>query len=261
MTTTTIGPHLKKWRARRSISQLDLAYDVGVSPRHLSFVETGKSNPSVELVLSLAAQLDVPLRDRNALLLAAGYAPRFEETPIDDPTMRHVRVALRRLLDAHEPYPGIVLDSQHDIIMTNSAANQFLATLPIHLTEPKPNMFRASLHPDGFAKNSDNFETWGAVMLGQLRSLVARTGDERLVALEAEVSDYPNVKGLPGTWRRQDRADGIVVESSFNVGGQRFEMFSTLTSFGSPRDITLDGVAVELFFPANDQTEAMLRDR
>lgn len=261
MTTATIGPSLKQWRARRSISQLDLAYGVGVSPKHLSFVETGKSNPSVELVIALAAQLEVPLRERNALLLAAGYAPRYEETPIDDPSMRHIRQALRRLLDAHDPYPGMVLDRQHNIVLTNAAADQFIGTLPDHLRHPVLNMFRASLHPEGFAANSDNFDSWGLVLLGQLRRLVARTGDEKLAALESEVRDYPNVQQLTGKGRRVPDDVGLVVPTSFAVRGQRLEMFSTLTSFGSPRDITLDGITVELFFPANDETDRMLSER
>lgn len=260
MQPNTIGTHLKQWRARRGISQLDLAYTAGVSPRHLSFVETGKSKPSPELVLALALHLDVPLRERNTLLLAAGYAPRYEESSIDDPAMQAVRSALRRLLDAHDPFPGMVLDRRHDIVMTNHAADFFIGLLPDHLARPPVNMFRASLHPDGFSRFSPNAGPWAAVLLTQLERLAAHDNNVELAELRDEVLAYPNVVALSKQAQRRVLADdlGLVVSSSFTIGEHELSMFSTLTSFGSPRDITLDDASIELFFPANDATSDAL---
>lgn len=158
MTDTGIGPLLKEWRTRRSMSQMALALAAQVSPRHLSFVETGRSRPSAELVVTLAIHLDVPLRERNALLLAAGFAPRYGEAPLDASEMDRVRLGVQRLLDAHDPYPGMLLDRRHDIVATNRFSRRFLATLPQSLSGPPINLFQACLHRDGFARNSPNFD-------------------------------------------------------------------------------------------------------
>src|SRR5918911_3433837 len=153
MTTTPathgVGPLLRDWRHRRRRSQLDLALDVGVSPRHLSFVETGRSKPSPELLLALAELLEVPLRERNAFLLAAGYAPRYPQTPLEDPAMARVRTAVQRLLDSHDPYPGVAVDRLWNVVLANQAARRLVTHLPAALTGPPLNVFRACLHPDG----------------------------------------------------------------------------------------------------------------
>ena len=258
--STGAGPLLKEWRSRRRRSQLDLAVDVGVSTKHLSFVETGRAKPSPELLMTLARHLEVPLRDRNALLLAAGYAPRFTETPIDDPAMRHVRTSLERLLEAHDPYPGVVLDRRWNVVLSNAAAGRLVATLPAALLHPTLNIFRVSLHPEGLAAVTLNFPEWATYLLSQLRRLVVMSGDDGLAGLESEVLQYPNVEqliahgGLPAA-----EETPLLVPCRLSMGGAELSLFTTLTTFGTPRDITLDELAVELFFPADDATERIVR--
>jgi transcriptional regulator with XRE-family HTH domain len=239
---------------------MDLALDVGVSTRHLSFVETGRSKPSAELVLAIAEHLDVPLRERNTLLLAAGFAPRFSETPLDAPDMERMTTSLQRMLDAHNPYPGVVLDRQWNVVLTNMAAAVLASGLPPELTGPPLNIFRASLHPDGLAARTLNFDEWGAYLITQLRRQVSLTGDRELAALLEEVSAYPNVAELTarhGWLAWPDTA--LLIPFRIDFDGVEMSMFTTLTTFGTPRDITLDELAVELFFPADDTTEAILR--
>src|SRR3954471_15048814 len=162
-----VGELIREWRGVRRRSQMDLALDVGVSPRHLSFVETGRSKPSPELVLALAQHLDVPLRERNTLLLAAGFAPRFAETPLDAPTMKRVRGALQRVLDAHDPYPGVVLDRHWNVVAANAAALRLPEGLPPELLGPPMNIFRVSLHPDGLGGRTTNFDEWASYLMGE----------------------------------------------------------------------------------------------
>ena len=238
---------------------MDLALEVGVSPKHLSFVETGRSRPSPELLLTLARHLDVPLRERNSLLLAAGYAPRYHETAIDDPASQHVRASLERLLRTHDPYPGVVLNRRWDIVLANDAASKMVAAVPAELMSPVANVFRFSLHPDGVAAFTLNFDEWAAYLLSQLRRLVLSTGDADLAALESEVRAYPNVVDLLGRMGADDSEPELLVPCRLLIGGTELSLFTTLTTFGTPRDITLDELAVELFFPADDTTEAILR--
>jgi transcriptional regulator with XRE-family HTH domain len=238
---------------------MDLAYEVGVSPRHLSFVETGRSRPSPELVLTLADHLDVPLRERNVLLLAAGYAPRFGETPLDAEAMTRARAALQRMLDTHDPYPGVVIDRLWNVVLANQAALQLLVGLPEHLLGPPVNVFRVCLHPDGIAARTRNFGEWAAYLLGQLHRTAAVTGDVAVRDLADEVMQYPNVAAL-GDWRGAP-ADEIelLIPLRLTVEDGELSLFTTLTTFGTPQDITLDELAVELFFPADDATDARLR--
>lgn len=259
--TMGVGPLVKEWRGRRRRSQLDLALDAGVSTRHLSFVETGRSTPSPELVLSLAHHLDVPLRERNTMLLAAGYAPRFQETPLHDPSMDQVRASLTRLLDAHDPYPGVVIDAHWDVVLANQAAGLLTALLPPSLTGPPVNVFRACLHPDGLARLTRNLEPWAAYLLGQLHRMATATADPALVELEQEIRAYPNLVTIVADLDRADDASdpGLLVPVELVIGDQVLALFTTLTSFGTPRDITLAELAVELFYPADAATEAALR--
>lgn len=239
---------------------MDLAYAAGVSPKHLSFVETGRAKPSPELLLTLANHLDVPLRDQNSLLLAAGYAPRYHETAIDDPASQRVRASLERLLSTHDPYPGVVLDRRWNIVLSNNAAATLTTAVPPHLLSPTVNVFRVSLHPEGLAAITLNFAEWATYLLSQLRRLVAATGaDTELVALEREVYAYPNVAALMAAGGPPWDDSQLLVPCRMMVGGNELSMFTTLTTFGTPRDITLDELAVELFFPADDATEALLR--
>jgi transcriptional regulator with XRE-family HTH domain len=238
---------------------MDLAYEVGVSPRHLSFVETGRSRPSPELVLTLAEHLEVPLRDRNVLLLAAGYAPRFGETPLDAAAMTRARAALQRMLDTHDPYPGVVIDRVWNVVLANQAAGELLAGLPDDLLGPPVNVFRVCLHAEGIAGRTLNFPEWAAYLLGQLHRTAALTGDPAVRDLLDEVTAYPNVAAL-GDWRAESRDEvELLIPLRLAVPDGELSLFTTLTTFGTPQDITLEELAVELFFPADDATEARLR--
>ena len=261
VTTRGVGVLLKEWRARRARSQLDLAHEVGVSPRHLSFVETGRSRPSPELVLALAEHLDVPLRERNTLLLAAGFAPRFHERPLADPDMVNVTRSLQRLLDTHDPYPGVVLDRQWNVVLANRAAGTLVGLLPPELATPPINIFRVSLHPDGLAAHTRNFDEWATYLLDQLHRLVAVADDPGLRALETEIAAYPNVMALRDRtdWTDAGAGPDLLIPCRLDVNGAELSLFTTLTAFGTPQDITLDELAVELFFPADEATERRLR--
>lgn len=255
------GALLREWRQRRRRSQLDLALETGVSARHLSFVETGRAQPSPELLLALAEQLAMPLRERNALLLAAGYAPRYRQTKLDDPALTSARDAMERLISLHYPYPGAVIDQSWNVISANAAAASLTAALPPALAGPPLNVFRACLHPDGLARATLNFPQWAAYLLGQLHHLHAVTADPAVGELVREVSRYPNVTEL-GDWHRADRQQApgpLLVPWQLDLGGSRISLFTTLTTFAAPRDVTLAELAVELFYPADEDTAALLR--
>lgn len=254
-----VGPLIRAWRDKRRLSQLALALDAGISARHLSFVETGRSRPSPELVVSLAQQLAVPLRGRNELLLAAGYAPRFSETRFDSPDMNSVQSALQRLLDAHDPYPGVALDRYWNVVLANEAAKKMVATLPRSVTQPMLNMFRAGLHPEGFAAMTENFDEWGRYLIGELERLEASTIDTTATALLDEVKAYPNVRAMGSASNRPaDVASRLLVPCILSLPDARLSLFTTLATFGSPRDVTLAELTVELFYPADRSTASAL---
>jgi transcriptional regulator with XRE-family HTH domain len=255
--TAPVGDLLREWRSRRHRSQLDLAIDSGVSPRHLSFVETGRSKPSPELLLALAEHLEIPLRDRNALLLAAGYAPRFAETPLEEPAMDHVRRALQLLLDSHDPYPTVVVDREWNVVLANKGAGLFLQDVDPALLAPPINVYRLSLHPDGLAPRIENFSDWAAHLIGQLRRLVAHTADAGLAALLEEVTSYPNVAALPASHLDQDPE--LVLALKIRIGDELLSLFTTVTTLGSPVDVTLAELVVETFWPADAGTDVALR--
>lgn len=256
MARATIGELVKTWRSRRSCSQMALALDVGVSTRHLSFVETGRSKPSPELVLALAERLD-PLRERNTMLLAAGYAPRFSSHPLDDEAMAVIRSSLQRVLDAHDPYPGLVLDRRWNIVMVNRAAGRLVELLPPELRSEPINLFRASLHPDGLARYTTNLQLWAPYLHRQLDRLVAQFGDDELKTLAQELQGYPGFTAST-SGRGSGAGDELVVTCDLDLFGQPLSLFTTLTTFGSPRDITVDELLIELFFPADTTTERAL---
>ena len=238
---------------------MDLALDVGVSTRHLSFVETGRSRPSVELVLALAHHLDVPLRERNGLLLAAGFAPRFSQLSLDDPAMANVRASIQRMLDAHDPYPGAVIDRQWNVAMVNRAGLMLAQGIPDHVLGPPMNVYRLCLHPDGLARRTTNFTDWATYLLGQLRRSILLTGDPTLQALLDEVSKYPNVvqvASLVNEIRRDEPTILVPLQLSTALG--QLSMFTTLTTFGTPLDVTIDEMTIELFFPADDASDELL---
>lgn len=252
--TVPLGTLLRDWRRRRRLSQLDLALEAGVSARHLSFLETGRSKPSREMVLHLSEQLDVPLRDRNRLLLAAGFAPAFDERPIDAPEMAPVREALDKILTGHEPYPAAVVDRWWNLVAANRSIAVFTDQVPAHLMEPPVNVLRVSLHPDGMASRILNYGEWRAHLVDRLRRQVALTADPRLAELLDEITGYP---GEP------DELHGpggeIAVPLRFDAGGRELTFFSTIATFGTAVDITLAELAIEAFFPADQATSAYLR--
>jgi transcriptional regulator with XRE-family HTH domain len=253
VTQARAGLLLRQWRQRRQLSQLDLALGVGVSARHLSFVETGRSNASPELLLALAERLEVPLREQNSLLLAAGYAPRFGETRLEDPAMDAARTALERMLTLHDPYPGLAMDLHWNVVLSNKAATRIAAALPPELAEAPLNVFRACLHPDGLAKQTLNFPEWAAYLLHQLDRLRLLTADPGVSALADEVGRYPNVAALPA--RHGPFEPTVLIPWQVRLDGTELSFLTTLTSFGTPRDITLAELAVELFYPTDTTTE------
>ncbi len=256
----SVGDILRHWRGCRRRSQLDLAMHVGVSTRHLSFIETGRSRPSPAMLEALSGALEVPLRERNRLLLAAGYAPRYAARTLDDAGMQQVRSALDRLLRAHEPYPGLVLDKQWNVVLANRSALALAAVLPDHLKQPAFNVFRASLHPQGLAGWTENFADWAGYLLQTLRRANTTSGDPTMLALEQEVLAYPNVARLAPVAAADAGAEvPLLVPCVLRLPQGRLSMFTTLTTFGTPRDITLEELCIELFYPADDATEALLR--
>ena len=254
---TPIGELLRSWRRRRSLSQLDLALEADVSSRHVSFLETGRARPSREMVLRLAEHLDIPLRDRNRLLLAAGYAPLYAERSLEEPVMAPVHQALDRFLRAHEPYPAVVIDRHHNLVSANDALGALLEGVAPELLEPPANALRVALHPQGMAPRTVNLEEWSAHLLHRLRREAALTGDPELRRLHDELAGYPGVRLEPP--REEDSAGDIVVPLRLRTADEReLAFFGTISTFGSAVDITLDELMIEAFYPANATTASYL---
>jgi transcriptional regulator with XRE-family HTH domain len=253
-----IGALLRDWRQRRRMSQLDLALEAGVSARHVSFVETGRSRPSAEMVVQLAEHLDVPLRDRNALLLAAGYAPAYAQRDLDEPAMGPVREAIDRVLRGHEPYPAIVVDRHWGLVAGNRAVPLLIAGAAAHLTEPPVNVLRLSLHPEGMAPRIVNLGEWRAHLLDRLGRQAVVSGDPALFALHEELAGYPG--GLPGHAPDLE-AGAIAVPLRLRVADEELAFISTATTFGTATDITVSELAIESFFPADAATARALEAR
>jgi transcriptional regulator with XRE-family HTH domain len=253
------GPLVRQRRKAARLSQLDLALETGISPRHLSFVELGKSRPSPALLLTLAEHLDVPLRERNEWLLAAGYAPRYPQRPLDAPALTRVRASLQRVLDAHDPFPAVAIDRSWDVQMANMSALHLGTELPYHVTGPVPNLFRIALHPDGFAGRSPNFADWSPYLLRNLALTLARHGSVALGRLAEEAESWP---GLPprGTWSHAtaDEITEPVMAWTISAGGQELSFFSIMTMLGTPLDVTLAELTLEMFFPADAATQEFL---
>jgi transcriptional regulator with XRE-family HTH domain len=253
----TFGDRLRAWRMRRRLSQLQLANEATVSARHLSFLETGRSRPSRELVLHLAEHLDVPLRDRNTLLVSAGYAPSFRETSLDAAPMTPVRHALDLLLRSHEPYPALVVDRAWNLVASNRPTIMLVTGVAPHLMEPPVNVMRLSLHPEGLAPRVINYDEYRAHLLTRLAREVHLTGDDRLAALYEEVQGYAGDGHEPEGLEPIDVVLPMRLRSPFG----ELALFSTIATFGTPVDITLDELAIEQFFPADDHTAAVLREQ
>ena len=258
-TTSEVGELLRGWRHRRRLSQLDLSLEAEVSARHLSFVETGRSKPSRELLLHLAEHLDVPLRDRNALLVAAGYAPVFTETALDDSSMAPVRGALDSILTGHEPFPAVIVDHRWDVVSANRPALALLSDgVAPHLLEPPINGMRVTLHPEGMAPRIDNLAEYSAHLLMRLRRHEIVAPDPAISALLDELRGYPGVEETGSA--AVEPADLLFVPLRLRGPGDRpMTFFSTLATFGTALDITLAELAIEQFFPADPATEAGLR--
>lgn len=256
ITGSRVGPLLREWRLRRRLTQLDLALEAGVSARHLSFVETGRARPSAELVLNLAEHLDVPLRDRNALLLAAGYAPVYGQRGLDEPEMGPVRAAIDQVLAGHEPYPALVVDRHWGMVAANRAVGLLMEGIAPELLEPPVNVLRASLHPDGLAPRIVNLAEWRAHLLDRLGRQAVSTGDPALAALHEELSALPG--GGPAPSIDLD-AGAIAVPLRLRAGDRELAFISTVTTFGTAIDITVSELSIESFFPADEATAAALR--
>ncbi len=247
---------MRGWRRRRSLSQLELALDCGISARHLSFVETGRSTPSREMVLRLAEALEVPLRERNALLLSAGYAPVYPERELDCQDMQPVRRALDRFLRAHEPYPALVVDRHHNLVAANDALGALTGGCAPWLLDPPANAVRIALHPDGMAARTLNLGEWSAHLIARLRREAAVALDPGLDALLDELLGYPGVSAeIPPDSVGQE----IAIPLRIRDGERELAFISTIATFGSAIDVTLAELSIEAFYPANAATaERML---
>ncbi|MFA9272179.1 MAG: helix-turn-helix domain-containing protein [Baekduiaceae bacterium] len=250
-----VGPLLRDWRVRRRRSQQDLALDAGVSARHLSFVETGRSRPSADMVLHLAEQLEVPLRDRNALLLAAGHAPAYAEHDLDAPELAGVRDTMERLLRAHEPAPALVVDRHWELVAGNRTVGLLIEGVDPDLLAPPLNVLRITLHPDGLASRIENLAELRPHLLDRLRAQAVFTGDPALAALHDELEGYP------GPDRAHEPPAGPEIAVSLTLrdpGGARLRFISTLATFGIAAEVTASELAIETFFPADAETAARL---
>ena len=246
------GHLLREWRQRRRLSQLDLAIAANVSSRHLSFVETGRSRPTSEMILHLAEHLDVPLRDRNALLLAGGYAPAYPERGLAEPELTAVRQALKRVLAGHEPYPAVVVNRWWELVDANAAIGLFTKTAAPELLQPPVNVLRLSLHPDGMAPRIVNLPQWRAHLLARLHRQAQATGDPRLAALHDELAAYPG--GQSGRPAPTD----VVIPLRYRSDKKELSFLSISAVVGTPMDITVSELAIESFYPADEATAAAL---
>jgi transcriptional regulator with XRE-family HTH domain len=254
MNENRLGPMLRDWRQRRRLSQLDLALEAGVSTRHLSFVETGRSKPSAEMVLHLADQLEVPLRDRNQLLLAAGYAPEYAARSLEDPELAPIREALGHVLAGHEPYPAIAVDRGWNLVASNSALGPLLEGVAPELLQPPVNCMRLALHPDGLAPRIMNLGEWREHLLYRIERQIALTGDELLRELRDELLGYPG----PDPAEQNPNGSEIMVALRIATDDGELSLFSTVTTFGTAVDITVAELSIEAFFPADASTAQAL---
>ena len=253
---TTVGELLRDWRARRRFSQLDLAGEADVSTRHLSFVESGRSMPSRELLMRLAEPLAMPLRERNRLLHAAGYAPIHSEKALDAPDMAAALAAVETVLAAHLPFPALAVDRHWDLVLANDAAKAILADIDPLLLEPPVNVLRATLHPRGLAQEIVNLAEWRHHLLARLRMDIDRSGDPMLEALHREIAAFPH----PASARPLGPAQRVAVPLAIRdrTSGLILTFLSTTTVFGTATDVTLAELTLECFYPADETTRQAL---
>lgn len=253
----SFGDLLRAWREHRRLTQLDLSIAADVSTKHLSFLENDRARPSREMALQLAEHLRLPLRERNVLLNAAGFAPVYPQRPLDAPEMQQVRSAIDQVLQGHEPYPAIVVDRCWNILDMNAAAALFVEDVAPEALAPRPNAYRIGLHPRGLAPRVVNFTEFANHLLARLRHDAAASGDPQVAALLEEVGSYATTRGLPraGVDRR-----AVVVPIRLRHPTGQLSLFTTVATFGTPVDVTVDELALETFFPADRETGRRLRE-
>src|SRR3954451_5157740 len=251
-----VGALLRDWRQRRRMTQMDLALEADVSARHLSFIETGRATPSADMVKHLAEQLDVPLRERNDLLLAAGYAPAYGQRNLDEPERGPVREALERVLKGQEPFPAVVVDRHWGMVAGNAAIPLLTAGVAEHLLAPPVNVLRLTLHPEVMAPRIANLGEWRAHLLDRLGRQVVTSGDPALAALHDELARLPG--GEPGPHAADLAAGEIAVPLRIRHGDAELRFISTYTTFGTAVDVTVSELSIEAFFPADEQTARAL---
>jgi transcriptional regulator with XRE-family HTH domain len=250
-----IGDHLREWRQRRHLSQLDLAGDAEISARHLSFVETGRAAPSRDMVLKLAERLDVPLRERNVLLVAAGFAPAFPQRSLDDPALKSARAAIDLVLRAHEPNPALAVDRHWNLVSANRMVAPLLEGIPERLLGQPFNVLRLSFHPEALAARTVNLAEWCGHLLERLHRQCETTADPELIKLFHDLKTYP-IPARSGPLS----ADNVAIPFKMRLNGDVLSFFSTTMIFGTPVDITLSELALETFFPADDLTAERMRN-
>lgn len=251
----SVGDHLRAWRERRHLSQLHCALEADISQRHLSFLETGRSRPSRDMVIHLAERLNIPLRERNAALLAAGFAPAYSERKLDDPEMQAAREAVQTILTGHEPFPALAIDRHWQILHTNASVGPLLAGVSDpSLLESPINVLRLSLHPGGLAPMIENHSEWRTHLLHRLDRQIVTTQDEVLIGLKSELLTYGEAQDIPDS----AAPVGVFVPLRLKTPRGTLSFISTTTVFGTPRDVLLSELAIEAFFPADQQTASHL---
>ncbi|MEU8587698.1 helix-turn-helix transcriptional regulator [Streptomyces sp. NPDC048664] len=253
-----VGPLLRGWRVRRRVSQLELALRAGSSARHISFVETGRSRPSEEMVLRLAEHLDVPVRERNALLLAAGYAPHYPETPLDDPSIQALRAGVERLIRAYEPFPALVVNATYDVVAANQGIAMLLEGVPRRLLAPPLNAMRLTLHPEGLAPRILNLRAWRGHLLAQMERQIALQRSDALRALHEEVAAYPVPDRAGGEDEQASSVPYFALPMRIEHDGRVLSFLSSISTFNTPMDVTVAELAIETFLPADPATAAYL---
>jgi transcriptional regulator with XRE-family HTH domain len=250
-----VGEHLREWRQRRHLSQLDLAVDAEISARHLSFVETGRAAPSREMVLKLAERLDVPLRERNVLLVAAGFAPAFPQRSLDDPMLKSARQAIDLVLRAHEPNPALAYDRHWNLVTANRMVAPLLDGIPERLLGQPFNILRLAFHPEALAPRTVNLAEWCGHLLERLHRQCEATADPELIKLYNELRAFP----LPARSAPLPPDNNVAIPLKLRHNGEVLSFISTTMVFGTPVDVTLSELALETFFPADDLTTARMR--
>ena len=260
-TIRPVGDLLRDWRQRRHLSQMSLALEADVSTRHVSFLETGRANPSREMLMRLAEPLGIPLRERNELLVAAGFAPIYEERELDAPALRAARDAVQRVLKGHEPFPALAVDRHWTMLAANDAIPPLLVGVGKELLRTPINVLRLSLHPNGLAPRILNYAEWKEHLLVRLQHQIAISGDPVLIDLSKELQTYPaptHDHDADGTPTIDPAAANVVIPFRLRTDQGDLSFFSTTTVFGTPVDITLSELAIEAFFPADEATSKLL---